>query len=608
MKYIINFIIFIISTILAILFIDSSKEHGIETQKQILIKQAQIHFYDQVNTRHWNAGFGGVYVKPLNKIKPNKYLLDNTLKVDENLTLIKINPAWMTRQLSEQLNISGFEFRITSLNPINPNNTPNNFEKKALQYIEAEKANEYYEFNKSSFNYMGALVTEKPCLKCHAIQGYKVGDIRGGISIKLGLDEYNKMVDNIRNRSYIIKIAIILFLITILILIHSQLKSNDNLQNKIKERTKELELEKNYTNKILDTNPDIVIVTNGTKIIEANKSFFRFFKYDSIEEFLKDHECICDYFITFNGKDFPKDNKIEGKLWAEYILDHLGINHIVKVEIDNEIFFFNLNASRLSKEEILVILTNVTDLKMQEEQLHKSERMASMGEMIGNIAHQWRQPLSVISTSATGIKMQSEFNTLEQKQLFSLCDAIDSNAQYLSKTIDDFRNFIKGDTKPINFNLKNDTDSFIKLVDSSIRKYNIQVILDLEENIEIKGYPNELIQCFINIFNNAKDALQYIDEEARYIFISQHIDNDKIVIEFKDNAGGIPEDIISKIFDPYFTTKHQRQGTGLGLHMTYNLIVNGMNGNIKVENEEFKFQGKDYKGAKFSIIIPYQKA
>jgi len=228
-----------------------------------------------------------------------------------------------------------------------------------------------------------------------------------------------------------------------------------------------------------------------------------------------------------------------------------------------------------------------------------------MGEMIGNIAHQWRQPLSIISTSATGMHLQKEMGILTDDEFYKYCEIINEHSQFLSQTIDDFRNFIKGDTKPIRFDLKNDTDSFIKLVDVTIKKNNINIILDLEENIHIQGYPNELIQCFMNIFNNAKDALvENNDEDNRYVFISQQVENDNVIIEFKDNAGGIKEDILNKIFEPYFTTKHKSQGTGLGLHMSYNLVTNGMKGTITVKNDEYNFNGKYHKGACFDIIIP----
>lgn len=248
---------------------------------------------------------------------------------------------------------------------------------------------------------------------------------------------------------------------------------------------------------------------------------------------------------------------------------------------------------------------NFKKILNQEKVILNQAKLADIGNMLANIAHQWRQPLSVISTGATGMKVKKEHNILDDNEFYELCETINKNAQYLSQTIEDFRNFIKGDKEVIDFNLKNDTENFIKLVDTLIKEYNLQLILELEEDIQIKGYPNELIQCFINIFNNAKDALVSNNEENnRYVFISQTIENKTITITFKDNAGGIPEDILDRVFEPYFTTKHKSQGTGIGLHMSYNLIVNGMKGGIKVENETFTFNNQQHKGAKFIITLP----
>jgi len=239
-----------------------------------------------------------------------------------------------------------------------------------------------------------------------------------------------------------------------------------------------------------------------------------------------------------------------------------------------------------------------------EKQLFKSEKMASMGEMIGNIAHQWRQPLSVISTGATGMKMQKEYGNLSDEQFNKTCDAINVNAQYLSQTIDDFKNFIKGDRTCKTFVLKYSIKSFLSLVEGNIKNNNINIVLQLEEDIEINGYQNELIQCFINIFNNAKDALLENKTKHKTIFISSSIENDKAIIKIKDNAGGIQEDILPRIFEPYFTTKHQSQGTGLGLHMTYNLIVDGMGGTVEAHNVEYEYDDKNYTGAEFIISLP----
>ncbi len=264
-----------------------------------------------------------------------------------------------------------------------------------------------------------------------------------------------------------------------------------------------------------------------------------------------------------------------------------------------------------SKNELNVVNDNleITIIKEIEknnniqEKLYKSEKMASMGEMIGNIAHQWRQPLSVISTGATGMKLQKEYGCLTDDQFLNTCDAINDNAQYLSRTIDDFKNFIQGDRTKKVFNLKKVINSFLHLVHGSVKSHNLNIILDLAAHIEIDGYENELTQCLINIFNNAKDALIEKNIKNKLLFITTKAINSKAVISIKDNAGGIPIDILPKIFEPYFTTKHQSQGTGLGLHMTYNLIVDGMSGTIEVTNVSYDYNGHNYVGAEFIISL-----
>jgi PAS domain S-box-containing protein len=251
------------------------------------------------------------------------------------------------------------------------------------------------------------------------------------------------------------------------------------------------------------------------------------------------------------------------------------------------------------KKRLLLVAKDVTALK----QFEKQSKMASMGEMIGNIAHQWRQPLSIISTASTGVLMYKDMGALTDEIIEVEMNHINNNAQYLSKTIDDFRDFIKGDRQKVEFNLSQDIHSFLNLVQGNIKRYEIDVHLDIEENITLTGYPNELIQCFINIFNNAKDALINLGSE-RFIFISTYKKDDTVVITFKDNANGIPQDVLPKIFEPYFTTKHQSKGTGLGLSMTYNLIIDGMQGSITANNTQYTYNDKSYIGAEFTIILP----
>ena len=201
--------------------------------------------------------------------------------------------------------------------------------------------------------------------------------------------------------------------------------------------------------------------------------------------------------------------------------------------------------------------------------------------------------------------MQKEYGKLTDEIFQETCHSINKNAQYLSKTIDDFKDYIKGDRRETCFTLSTEVQSFLSLINGSTKKHDIKVVLNLDDSIILEGYPNELTQCFMNIYNNSKDALFDIKSD-RYFFIETSIHDKKVVIAIKDNANGIEDNIINKIFDPYFTTKHQSKGTGIGLSMTYNLIVEGMNGTIEVQNVNFQHNGKNYSGAEFIISLPLE--
>ncbi len=361
---------------------------------------------------------------------------------------------------------------------------------------------------------------------------------------------------------------------------------------------KEKNLEKSYhqIEAVINTTIESIIVSQNYKCIDFNESALKLFKITNKHDALGKHPLD---FIAQESKELVK---------KKIILDNADLYEAMIVTMDGEKIPVLLKGTNIivdGKHLRISSIIDISELKDRESKLISQSKLASMGEMIGNIAHQWRQPLSVISTSATGMHMQKEMGLLTDDEFYKYCEVINEHSQFLSQTIDDFRNFIKGDSKPVRFDLKNDTDSFIKLVDATIKRNNITIILDLEENIHIQGYPNELIQCFMNIFNNAKDALvENNDEDDRFIFISQIINENNVIIEFKDNAGGIPEDIIDKVFEPYFTTKHKSQGTGLGLHMSYNLVTNGMKGTLEVKNDEYDFNGKLTKGPCFGMLIP----
>ena len=241
-------------------------------------------------------------------------------------------------------------------------------------------------------------------------------------------------------------------------------------------------------------------------------------------------------------------------------------------------------------------------IENQQLELIEQSKMAALGEMISNIAHQWRQPLSVISTCASGMKLQKEANILDEDSFFNNIDKIVETTNNLSKTIDTFRNFTQKD----NVN-EFDLSSVIKKSIES-QKYifdlnGIELITNYQEDIKITNYQNSLFQSLINLIHNSRDILQNINTK-KYIFIETKENENGIIISFKDNGGGIKTEFISKIFEPYFTTKHQSHGIGVGLNITYKLINDAMRGKIKVRNSRFTYNDESFEGAEFIISLP----
>ena len=238
--------------------------------------------------------------------------------------------------------------------------------------------------------------------------------------------------------------------------------------------------------------------------------------------------------------------------------------------------------------------------KLFEEQ----SKLAAMGEMIGNIAHQWRQPLSVITTIASNVKLQSEYDQLRDYDISSDMNIVMQQAQYLSKTIDDFRNFVRNTKDIKDLSIKETIRKTLSILSSAMINNCITIITDLKDDMEIEGYENELIQSFINIINNAKDAInENVKNGDKLIFVTTKKEESSLRLTIKDNGGGISKNIVDRIFEPYFTTKNKNVGTGIGLSMTYKMLVQRHNALIDVYNEEYTYNNKIYKGACFRIIF-----
>ena len=261
-----------------------------------------------------------------------------------------------------------------------------------------------------------------------------------------------------------------------------------------------------------------------------------------------------------------------------------------------------ISAARLAG---IVMERDQSQKQMQKDEkiISEQSKLVSMGEMIGNIAHQWRQPLSVITTTATSLKIQKEIGVLNNNDINRYMDTINESAQYLSQTIEDFRNFLDPkNSKLKEFLIPKAIDKTLKIVSSQFVANDIKIIKDIE-NRTISSFENELIQVLINLLNNSRDALLNFDNNKKLIFINAYTKDDTFFIEVIDNAGGVKKDIVSRIFEPYFTTKYKSKGTGIGLYMSQDIVSKLLNGDISMENTIYKYENIEYKGAKFKISI-----
>ena len=237
------------------------------------------------------------------------------------------------------------------------------------------------------------------------------------------------------------------------------------------------------------------------------------------------------------------------------------------------------------------------ELKHKEEMMISQSRHAAMGEMISMIAHQWRQPISVMAMGANNILANIELDTLDNETLQEEAKEIIDQTQELSKTIDDFRNFFMPQKKAEKVLIDDIINEVFSVVGKSLENNDIEVVKKLNNSKKIKTYSRELMQVIINLIKNAKEALVESNADQRKIVISTLSDSDMAIIKICDNGGGIKEDVIDKIFDPYFSTKEEKSGTGLGLYMSKTIIEKHLNGKLKAYNNNV--------GACFEIIMPY---
>jgi PAS domain S-box-containing protein len=363
------------------------------------------------------------------------------------------------------------------------------------------------------------------------------------------------------------------------------------------EREKE-EAENLYKQIIDNSNEFISWIKDDYTYGIVNKTYLDKFK-------LKESEIIGKTVSEIIGKEHFEE---VSKPSLDRTLNGEVVHYETKTIIHGEEVFFNISYSPFKpngKNIDGVILTGLDITKEVELQrkerkneqiLLQQSKLASMGEMIGAIAHQWRQPLNTLALTIQDVEDAYFFDELDEQYIKESSGKAMEQINYMSSTIDDFRSFFRQNQKDEVFSIFEVIEQSLKITQTGLLSKNIKLIKDCEKDLKVKGLKNQYVQVVINLIKNAQDALVEKSIENPFIKISLFEIDKLSLFQIEDNGGGIPEEFLEKIFEPYFTTKHQSVGTGLGLYMSKMIIEGNLHGQLKVKNTE--------KGAKFIIEAP----
>lgn len=347
-----------------------------------------------------------------------------------------------------------------------------------------------------------------------------------------------------------------------------------------KESRKNHELMKNVTNSVSDL---IYYKDLNYKYIGCNKNFEQ---YVGVEEKELIGKSDYEIFSEDDAKKFREmdidvlgnSHEVTRELWVEFGNNSRKYMHATKSPL------VDANGNNIGLVGVSRDITKEYDLKKElqdkQTQLIVQSRHASMGEMIGNIAHQWRQPLNALGLVIQKIGFYYEREMLDKKRIDESVNKCMNLVEGMSETIDDFRDFFNPNRVKDEFNVNEAVEKAYKIVEPAFKNLNINYQFDAEDEYFVLGFKNEFSQVILNLLNNAKDALVDNEISSKQISITISKIGKKIRVSVRDNAGGIPNHVLPKIFDPYFTTKDEGRGTGLGLHMSKMIIEDHMQGKL----------------------------
>ena len=384
-----------------------------------------------------------------------------------------------------------------------------------------------------------------------------------------------------------------------------------------KENLDAVQEHKNMYETLFHESSNGILLMKEGKFIDCNDAALKLLKLDLKSQLI--NKTPCDFSPNFQAdgecsqykRDQLNNKKTERfewqylqsdgtPIWIDVLRTPVTINN---KDIVHVVWHDITNTKKL--EEELEVLNHSLEKRVEEEivknslqatQMLEQSRLAQMGEMLSMIAHQWRQPLASISSISSTLRLDIMMDNYNSDFFQKRLGSIDELSQYLSSTINDFRGFFKEDKKTELASISDIIDATLKIIGSTLQTQSINIIMNITTSQEVATYTNEIKQVILNILKNAQDALIENKIEDRTVFIDGYEQDNSIYITIEDNAGGIPDEIIKNIFDPYFSTKKKKDGTGLGLYMSKTIVEEHCKGKLSVANGT--------NGAQFTISLP----
>ena len=623
------------------LFISASWFWNYHAERKVFLKvalaEARAAIEQDALYRRWVSSYGGVYV-PTTALPPPG--ADISLRPEQELItssgkrLTLITPAHMSRQINELAKKSSIfpgQAHITSLKPLGPENAPDPWESDVLRSFEngPDEVNTVVTIDGKPFlRLMRPIVAENRCVQCHAAQGHPSGPVRDGISVTIPIQP---LLDASREqvagslafhgviwlaglglsgmgarkllRSAMVQKQIASELCMQTSQLEEEIAERQTAQEALQESELHLRIVADYSsnweywrlpdNRFQYMSPSVATLTGySAEEFETVSELVQILIHPDDQELFLHHT----HEVDTQGLTLPIEMRIVCKNG-----DIRWIGHVCQQVFTPDGTAWGWRASNQDITERKAAQTNleelnrllaerinlaVSDLRYKDKMLIQQGRLAALGEMINNIAHQWRQPLNNIGLIIQSLQFSFNDGTITREEVAGEIGKAMGVIMHMSRTIDDFRNFFRDDKQKSEFIVNKTVHKALDLVSSALASHNIQVALKEDDTVTAVGYQNEYAQVLLNILSNAREACIERSIAAPHIHIRITREKGRSVVYIRDNCGGIAEEIMPKIFDPYFTTRAPDKGTGIGLYMSIVIIEQNMGGSLTARNSE----------------------